>query len=418
MPPADTAPDAPTSLAGTPRYDLAIDWLWELPDDNGGQRISSYDFQWRYSGDGWAAINIVSALEVSYYRLTIANTTRGVDARVRASNSVGTSGWSGTATVASGALLGTQLVAPPPPSAPSGAARDPRGIRWTWTPPTGWQIIDHEVQTRVSGAAWPDIANVQLATAQFDYSGITIGTTYQARARARRTQGASDWSNAGSFTAIIGGSRVYIADDQSNAVQVYDLSGTRQTGEEFTVATTLLRGISVSGSRVYIADAQSNAVQVYDLSGTRQTGEEFTVATTLPLGISVSGSRVYIADAQSNAVQVYDLSGTRQTGEEFTVATIMPYGISVSGSRVYIADSDVPDSVQVYDLSGTRQTGEEFTVATTLPLGISVSGSRVYIADSDVPDSVQVYDLSGTRQTGEEFTVATIMPLGISVVIA
>ena len=73
-PPADTAPEFPTALTGTPRRPLIVDWTWELPDDNGGQRISSYDFQWRYSGDAWAAANIVAGLETSYYRLSVANT--------------------------------------------------------------------------------------------------------------------------------------------------------------------------------------------------------------------------------------------------------------------------------------------------------------------------------------------------------
>ena len=99
-PPADTAPSAPTMLTGTPRRPLIVDWTWELPDSNGGQRIEDYDFQWRYSGDAWAAANIVAGLETSYYRMSVANTNRSVQARVRASNSVGTSGWAGTATVA------------------------------------------------------------------------------------------------------------------------------------------------------------------------------------------------------------------------------------------------------------------------------------------------------------------------------
>ena len=75
-PPADTAPSAPTSLTGTPRRPLIVDWTWELPDSNGGQRIEDYDFQWRYSGDAWAAANIVAGLETSYYRLSVANTNR------------------------------------------------------------------------------------------------------------------------------------------------------------------------------------------------------------------------------------------------------------------------------------------------------------------------------------------------------
>ena len=69
-PPTDTVPDAPQSLmAGTPRRPLIVDWTWEVPNDNGGQRIEDYDHQWRYSGDAWAAANLETT-EGSYRRVT------------------------------------------------------------------------------------------------------------------------------------------------------------------------------------------------------------------------------------------------------------------------------------------------------------------------------------------------------------
>ena len=113
-------------MTGTPRRPLIVDWTWELPDDNGGQRISSYDFQWRYSGDAWAAANIVAGLETSYYRLSVANTNRGVQARVRASNSVGTSGWSGTATVSQSGDIASES------SVPTQRHRFTSSQTWVW----------------------------------------------------------------------------------------------------------------------------------------------------------------------------------------------------------------------------------------------------------------------------------------------
>ena len=97
-PPVSTVPGAPTSLTGTPRRPLTIDWVWELPNSNGGERISSYDHQWRYDGDAWSG-NLTTGLERSYMSITVANANNAVDARVRARNSVGTSGWSGTTQV-------------------------------------------------------------------------------------------------------------------------------------------------------------------------------------------------------------------------------------------------------------------------------------------------------------------------------
>ena len=41
-------------------------------------------------------------------------------------------------------------------------------------------------------------------------------------------------------------------------------------------------------SRVYVASSDPpDSILVYDLSGKRQTGEEFTVATVSPLGLAV-----------------------------------------------------------------------------------------------------------------------------------
>ena len=104
-PPADTAPNAPGGLAGAPRRPLIVDWTWNLPTDNGGQRVESFDLQWRYGGQTWAQGTSVTGLSGTYRRITVADATRSVQARVRAGNSVSNSGWASTATVAASALL-------------------------------------------------------------------------------------------------------------------------------------------------------------------------------------------------------------------------------------------------------------------------------------------------------------------------
>ena len=120
-PPADTAPSAPTALAGTPRRPLIVDWTWELPNSNGGQRVASYDFQWRYSGNTWSG-NLTTGLERSSMRTTVADTTRAVQARVRATNSVDASVWASTVTVAATSLLGH----------PTQAQRFTLSQTWSW----------------------------------------------------------------------------------------------------------------------------------------------------------------------------------------------------------------------------------------------------------------------------------------------
>ena len=116
----EATPGTPTALAGTPRRPLIIDWVWEVPADNGGQRIESYDHQWRYSGDAWSGNTVTT--ESTYRRITVADATNSVQARVRARNSVGQSSWSGTVTVDSGDLL----------TAPTQRHRFTTSQTWNW----------------------------------------------------------------------------------------------------------------------------------------------------------------------------------------------------------------------------------------------------------------------------------------------
>ena len=103
-PPTATVPGSPDAISGTPRRPLIVDWTWDIPNDNGGEQITSYEFQWRFDGDGWSNANLTTGLQVTFRSITIANANRGVQARARAVNSVGNSGWR-TSTVITAADL-------------------------------------------------------------------------------------------------------------------------------------------------------------------------------------------------------------------------------------------------------------------------------------------------------------------------
>lgn len=91
-PPADTAPAAPGTPTGTARRVLTIDWTWDLVTDDGGQPVTGYDFQWRVAGASWSG-NVTRVSRTSF-TTTHANSNAGIQARVRAVNSVGAGGWS------------------------------------------------------------------------------------------------------------------------------------------------------------------------------------------------------------------------------------------------------------------------------------------------------------------------------------
>ena len=311
-------------------------------------------------------------------------------------------------------LIALPLPAPSAPSTPSGRAVTPHIIEWMWTPPTGQSIIDTEVQYRASGASWPDIAYVGLTTPEIQQPDTIVGSTFQARARARAAAGASPWSATGSFVGTLGMSRVYVANSVApDSIQVYDLSGNRQTGEEFTVATTNpFNGLAVTATRVYVASSVvPDSILVYDLSGNRQTGEEFTVATTSRSDWRLQQPACTLPiSLPPDSILVYDLSGNRQTGEEFTVATTVPNGLAVTATRVYVASSVSPDSILGVRPVRQSPNGGRIHRRYHVSRGLAVTATRVYVANADAPDSILVYDLSGNRQTGEEFTVATTQP--------
>ena len=93
QPDPDTEPDALTDAPTGTVNGQTILWEWEIPDDN-GQRISSFDIQWREQGNNWSG-NVVR-VESSCYNLDGLAEDTTYEARVRARNSIGVSAWSST----------------------------------------------------------------------------------------------------------------------------------------------------------------------------------------------------------------------------------------------------------------------------------------------------------------------------------
>ena len=107
-PPPATVPDAPAAVTGVTRPGLVVVWEWDIPPDDGGAMITSYDHQWRYDGNAWSG-NTTTGLETLYFSHTVANANNGVQARVRARNSEGAGGWRTSAVVAADALQPTPM---------------------------------------------------------------------------------------------------------------------------------------------------------------------------------------------------------------------------------------------------------------------------------------------------------------------
>ena len=248
-----------------------------------------------------------------------------------------------------------------------------------WTPPTGQSIIDTEVQYRASGASWPDIAYVGLTTPEIQQPDTIVGSTFQARARARAAAGASPWSATGSFVGTLGCPACTLPVTMSpDSILVYDLSGNRQTGRnspslprartDWRLQQPACTSPVTAGSiLVYGGASARDSILVY-VSGNRQTGDSPSLPRTRKDWRLQQPACTLPMPTVPDSILVYDLSGNRQTGEEFTVATTSrqaDWRLQQPACTLPAATSLAPDSILVYDLSGNRQTGEEFTVATT-----------------------------------------------------
>ena len=310
--------------------------------------------------------------------------------------------------------------APSAPSTPAGRAVTPSLIEWTWTPPTGQSVIDTEVQYRASGASWPDIAYVGLTTPEIQQPDTMIGSTFQARARARAAEGASPWSATGSFVGAMGMSRVYVA-NASYAGQHPGVRPVRQPPNLRRIHRRYHVAARVGGYRNPRVRRQCRwAARASWCTTSPATAKRPKNSPSLPR--SRKGWRL----PQPVCTSPTPLGRTASwcttcpaTAKRPRNSPSLPRsrnGLAVTATRVYVANAAGTQSILVYDLSGNRQTSEEFTVATTAAARVGgYRNPRVRRQLTLRPDSVLVYDLSGNRQTSEEFTVATTQPQGLAV---
>jgi hypothetical protein len=147
-------------------------------------------------------------------------------------------------------------------------------------------------------------------------------------------------------------------------------------------------GIATSSSGdIYVTDQGSGQVDVYDSSGNLQSTFGSGQLNN-PTGIAIGGpdGDIYVADTGNDRVLVFDPTGTsvvRRLGD----ATVFqhPFGVAVgSDGTVYVSD-DSAHSVETFDNAGDH-TGSLDASGTLSggfqdPAGIAVSSDAVYVAD-------------------------------------
>ncbi len=188
-------PLKPTGLSAVPPLNGAARLTWNDPGDTS---ITKYKYRFKAQGDNygsWLSAPNAGAKTTTYYLLSLVNDIT-YTLQIRAVNSVGDGPASDEVSVTPRGL-------PKKPSL-SAEARD-QGAELSWTIAGtggggggGGGITQYQYQQKTTGdwgATWTDIANSGAATTSHTVTGLTNGTAYTFRVRARGTTGDGPASN-------------------------------------------------------------------------------------------------------------------------------------------------------------------------------------------------------------------------------
>ena len=190
-PPPANAPDAPNAPRGT-SGNGRITWTWNVPDDNGAS-ITGYTIQWRARNGSFSAGNTATPTSSTYTQFGSNGVT--YEARVLATNRVGSSDYSGLGSAAPQADVPGQV------TGLTGSPGDSR-VSLSWGEPSngGAAIQGYRVQWRSGAEAYSSSRQVTVTGRSRNITGLSNDRTYQFRVAAYNTRGQGEWSREISST--------------------------------------------------------------------------------------------------------------------------------------------------------------------------------------------------------------------------
>ena len=210
------APDAPSGVSGDTEPGYAIVWVWNIPEDNGA-RITGFDLQWRVQGANWSG-NIETAPQ-NYFVLDSLASGTTYEARTRARNSAGTSGWSTT-----------------PGSAQAGGAELNRvgtSLAATYDPPRQTNNTTPDYGTALTVNITPTSSSAQIELRSFVSGFDTVdamrASSYWARIRRGNTV---VWETSSAISSADAGLSGLAAGAQGEPLQVRALDSPTSTSQQ------------------------------------------------------------------------------------------------------------------------------------------------------------------------------------------
>ena len=259
---------------------------WGEPEAN-GTPVTGYEVEW----DDDSGFGSSDTANVSGTSRTITGLSEGTTyyVRVRARSAAGNGPWSPASSLSfdDGRNRPGQ-----PPAAPVGDTDIPeRGIRWTWGIPrdNGARITGFDLQWREITDPWS--GNIESASGtSYVLTGITPGTTYEARVRAVNSEGSGGWSETGMAEGGYG---------EMTDTLIYANTGGESIGATTTVTITLTEDRDNYDAFIFFCSEGGN-LRFFETTPILRTAFENTVNAEILIA-SASGQSLLKAVGTSGA---------------------------------------------------------------------------------------------------------------------
>ncbi len=313
-----SAPDAPTGL-GVTVGSTQIALAWTAPASDGGSALTDYLVEYN-DGGGWSTFADGTSTTAS---ATVTGLTNGTsyDFRVSATNAIGTSTPSSTATATPATTPGI------PTSLASTHTTTQAALTWTAPASTGGSAItDYVVEYKLaSDSSWTTFADGTSATASATVTGLTDGVSYDFRVSATNAIGTGSVSStATSIFAVVPGVPTSLAGTAGNAQVALTWTAPVSTGgsaltdylveyNDGTGWSTFADGTSTTASAT-VTGLTNGTTYTFRVSATNAAGTgspSDTTSTTPAVPVSSGGGGnagavlMYLGNKKQNVLPTY-----------------------------------------------------------------------------------------------------------------
>uniref|UniRef100_UPI003B3A304E fibronectin type III domain-containing protein n=1 Tax=Spirosoma sp. TaxID=1899569 RepID=UPI003B3A304E len=188
-----TSPAVPTNLVASATSASQINLTWNDASNN----EDGFDIERSTDNVAWG--NSVSVgVNTTTYAVNGLNASTKYFFRVRAKNSVGTSGWSNVADATTQAPPVT-ITKPTTPTSLKATASSTTQIDLSWTDASNNEE-GFDIERSADNVTWGNSASAGVNAVTYAATGLNASTKYYFRVRSKNSAGASEWSNVAEAT--------------------------------------------------------------------------------------------------------------------------------------------------------------------------------------------------------------------------